>query len=64
MPEVWLYGLGALFIIAVTILPRGLAGLFGPDHPFRPGKAGDMFARWRRGRAKTLSQSVEVEAAP
>src|SRR3546814_8571649 len=35
MPEVWLYGLGALFIAAVTILPQGLAGLFGPDHPFR-----------------------------
>ncbi|APL94690.1 urea ABC transporter permease subunit UrtC [Sphingobium sp. TA15] len=64
MPEVWLYGLGALFIAAVTILPQGLAGLFGPDHPFRPGKAGDLFARWRRERAKTASQPIAGEAAP
>ncbi|MET0137125.1 MAG: urea ABC transporter permease subunit UrtC, partial [Sphingobium sp.] len=48
-PELWLYGLGLLFILAVTVLPKGLAGLFGPDHPFRPGKVGDMFARWRKG---------------
>ncbi|HEY0315803.1 MAG TPA: urea ABC transporter permease subunit UrtC [Sphingomonas sp.] len=26
-PELWLYGLGALFIVVVTILPQGLAGL-------------------------------------
>jgi urea transport system permease protein len=48
LPELWLYALGTLFIIAVTVLPRGLAGLFGPDHPFRPSRAGDMFARWRK----------------
>jgi len=35
----------------VTALPKGLAGLFGPDHPFKPEKLGDMFARWRRARA-------------
>ncbi|MFT3964736.1 MAG: urea ABC transporter permease subunit UrtC [Sphingobium sp.] len=49
-PELWLYGLGLLFIVAVTILPKGLAGLFDPDHPFRPAKAGDIFARWRKSR--------------
>jgi urea transport system permease protein len=51
LPELWLYALGFLFIIAVTVLPKGLAGLCGPDHPFRPVKLGDMFARWRRSRA-------------
>ena len=50
-PELWLYGLGLLFILSVTALPKGLAGLFGPDHPFKPEKLGDMFARWRRARA-------------
>jgi len=28
LPELWLYGLGFLFIIAVTILPNGISGLF------------------------------------
>jgi urea transport system permease protein len=51
LPELWLYALGLLFIIAVTVLPKGLAGLCGPDHPFRPAKFGDMFARWRKSRA-------------
>jgi len=50
-PELWLYGLGVLFILSVTALPKGLAGLVGPDHPFKPEKFGDMFARWRRARA-------------
>ena len=50
-PELWLYGLGLLFILSVTALPKGLAGLVGPDHPFKPEKLGDMFARWRRGKA-------------
>ena len=50
-PELWLYGLGLLFILSVTALPKGLAGLFGPGHPFKPEKLGDMFARWRRARA-------------
>ena len=49
-PELWLYGLGLLFILSVTVLPKGLAGLFDPDHPFKPEKFGDMFARWRRGK--------------
>lgn len=48
LPELWLYALGLLFILAVTVLPKGLAGLFGPDHPFKPEKFGDMFARWRK----------------
>jgi urea transport system permease protein len=28
LPAFWLYALGALFIIAVTVAPKGLAGLF------------------------------------
>jgi urea transport system permease protein len=30
LPSLWLYGLGALFILAVSFLPAGLAGLFAP----------------------------------
>jgi urea transport system permease protein len=29
-PSLWLYGLGALFILAVSFLPNGIAGLFRP----------------------------------
>jgi urea transport system permease protein len=29
-PSLWLYGLGALFILAVSFLPNGVAGLFKP----------------------------------
>ncbi|MET0363466.1 MAG: urea ABC transporter permease subunit UrtC [Sphingobium sp.] len=61
-PELWLYGLGLLFILAVTVLPKGLAGLFGPDHPFKPAKMGDMFARWRRGRTTGPALPVAFEA--
>lgn len=32
LPAFWLYVLGALFIVAVTVAPKGLAGLF-PDAP-------------------------------
>ena len=38
LPELWLYGLGALFILAVTVLPKGLAGLVASDLPFPPRK--------------------------
>jgi urea transport system permease protein len=38
LPELWLYGLGAMFILAVTALPKGLAGLAGLELPFRPGR--------------------------
>ena len=67
-PELWLYGLGLLFILSVTALPKGLAGLVGPDHPFKPEKLGDMFARWRRGKAvnatapKPTSPAEEIAA--
>ena len=27
LPEFWLYALGALFIVAVTVMPKGLAGM-------------------------------------
>lgn len=63
-PELWLYGLGILFILAVTVLPKGLAGLFGPDHPFKPAKMGDMFARWRKGKAAESDAPIAPEATP
>jgi urea transport system permease protein len=28
LPEFWLYALGGLFIVAVTVMPKGLAGMF------------------------------------
>lgn len=66
LPEMWLYILGAMFILAVTILPRGLAGLFGPDHPFKAARSGDMFARWRKDKAAddaASPQSVTMETS-
>ena len=30
VPEFWLYALGIVFIVVVTVLPKGLAGMF-PD---------------------------------
>jgi urea transport system permease protein len=39
LPELWLYGLGALFILAVTALPKGLAGLSLGDLRAKPRKA-------------------------
>lgn len=61
LPELWLYALGGLFILAVTVLPKGLAGLFRPDHPFRPSRLGDMFARWRADKAL---QEKQAKPAP
>jgi len=51
LPELWLYALGFLFIIAVTVLPKGIAGEFDGESRFKPTKLGDMFAKWREGRA-------------
>jgi urea transport system permease protein len=47
LPELWLYALGALFIVAVTILPRGVAGEFGADSRFRPRGLDEILARRR-----------------
>ena len=33
LPEFWLYALGALFIVAVTVMPKGLAGMFPERKP-------------------------------
>jgi urea transport system permease protein len=60
-PELWLYGLGLLFILAVTVLPKGLAGLFGTEHPFKPSRVGDMFARWRKAKA---AEPLSTVASP
>ncbi|OCC22397.1 urea ABC transporter permease subunit UrtC [Croceicoccus estronivorus] len=61
-PELWLYFLGLMFIVAVTVLPKGIAGLFGADHPFRALRKGDMFARWRKDKA--LQRYSATETAP
>jgi urea transport system permease protein len=29
LPEVWLYALGAIFVVVTLFLPKGLAGLAG-----------------------------------
>jgi len=62
LPELWLYALGTLFILAVTVLPKGLAGLFGPDHPFKASRVGDMFDRWRKDKAETAAAHPEHAA--
>jgi urea transport system permease protein len=36
LPAFWLYALGALFIIAVTVAPKGLAGLFEAQEGGQP----------------------------
>ncbi|WP_157218377.1 urea ABC transporter permease subunit UrtC [Flavisphingomonas formosensis] len=51
LPELWLYALGLLFILAVTAFPRGIVGEFEGERRFKPARLGDMFARWRAGRA-------------
>jgi len=51
LPELWLYVQGLLFILVVTALPRGIAGEFDGESRFSPSKVGDMFARWRGGKA-------------
>jgi len=38
LPELWLYALGALFIVVTLFLPRGLMGLFVPRA--RPARSG------------------------
>jgi hypothetical protein len=55
LPEVWLYALGLLFVLATLFLPRGLAGLFGR---FRDaGQAGLAGMSSRGGLALTAEQS-------
>jgi urea transport system permease protein len=51
LPELWLYALGGLFILAVTVLPKGIAGEFAGEREWKPMKLGDMLARWRAARA-------------
>jgi urea transport system permease protein len=53
LPELWLYVLGLMFILAVTALPKGLAGLFSEDKADRASRKGDLFARWRKDKAIT-----------
>jgi urea transport system permease protein len=52
LPTLWLYVLGALFIIAVTAAPKGLAGLF-PDRvagaPWKAMRLPGLKARGRTG---------------
>jgi len=51
LPELWLYAQGLLFILVVTALPKGIAGEFDGETRFKPSRIGDMFARWRGGKA-------------
>jgi urea transport system permease protein len=51
LPELWLYALGGLFILAVTVLPKGIAGEFAGEREWKPMKLGDMLPRWRAARA-------------
>jgi urea transport system permease protein len=48
LPTFWLYVLGALFIIAVTVAPKGLAGMFPPSNGSKPLLTRFSFARLRR----------------
>lgn len=49
LPSLWLYGLGALFIIAVSFLPSGIAGMF------RPGSGEERIVRQFLSRRKLSS---------
>lgn len=62
LPELWLYVLGLMFILAVTVLPNGLAGLFHPEQRPKARRIGDMFARWRKDKAETEAHQA-TEAA-
>ncbi|MBV8615148.1 MAG: urea ABC transporter permease subunit UrtC, partial [Acetobacteraceae bacterium] len=44
-PEVWLFGLGALFVLVTLLLPRGLAGLFSRRGRRAPGPVEAVAAR-------------------
>jgi urea transport system permease protein len=63
LPELWLYGLGLLFIVAVTVLPKGLAGLFTGESPFKPSRSGDMFARWRKDKREQAAGTAPAADA-
>lgn len=52
LPELWLYVLGLIFILVVTLLPNGLAGL-----------AADISARLGKPKAKPAPVAREAEAA-
>ncbi len=58
-PEVWLYALGALFVLVTLFLPRGLAGLLPAQrrHGLRP--SGPLPVRWT---AAEPGISVETKA--
>ncbi|MET0251855.1 MAG: urea ABC transporter permease subunit UrtC [Novosphingobium sp.] len=60
LPELWLYALGALFIIAVTILPKGVAGLFDREQPFRLARG--KLPTLRRKAPKIAPATTEVPA--
>jgi len=65
-PEIWLYLLGALFILVVMFLPRGLAGLAERLQLLVPSAAGGVgrgIARPRSAR-EGVKTSVEVGSTP
>jgi len=58
LPEVWLYALGALFILVTLCLPRGLVGLLPAQRRRALSTAGPLSAAWTRERGI----SVETKA--
>ena len=51
LPEIWLFALGALFIVVTIFLPKGIIGL--QVHGIKPG-SGPYEVRWRKLKIKPL----------
>ena len=45
-PEIWLFLLGALFVLTTTYLPKGLTGMF--DEYKKSGRWDNLVVRFRR----------------
>ncbi len=58
-PDLWLYAMGSLFIVVVTVLPRGLAGL-----SLKPAALASLLARLRRDSAKATAPAAEGRCEP
>jgi urea transport system permease protein len=54
LPAFWLYALGGIFIVAVTVMPKGLAGMF-PERKPAPAKLADEPAPLMSSEGKAAS---------
>jgi len=63
LPEMWLYILGLMFILAVTVLPKGLAGLFSGERPFNAARGRALLALGRKGKAAPAQPLIVENAA-